>query len=199
MGAALKALTVRVGPPAGTFDDHRLEVVRLVREVMAEGAALGWSGVPTPEQATAWWAELGAEVAAGRAGVSAAYDGDELVGLGEWRRIPLGPQQQNADLEKLLVGRARRGRGIGVALVEDLLGQARAARVETVTLQCRGNNHGAIRLYERLGFHEYGRLSDFVAAGDERWDKVLMAIDLRTGSEPLLRHGSDPIGEGSSR
>ena len=47
-----------------------------------------------------------------------------------------------------------------------------------MTLQCRGNNHGAIRLYQRLGFHEYGRLSDFVASGDERWDKVLMAIDL---------------------
>lgn len=202
MGAALSAPTppsLRVGPPAGSFDDHRDEVVRLVRAVMGEGAALGWSGVPTPDQASAWWSELGAEVADGRARVSAAYDGEEMVGLGEWRRIPLGPQRQNADLEKLLVSRGRRGQGIGAALVEDLLSQARTAEVETVTLQCRGNNHGAIRLYQRLGFHEYGRLSDFVASGDERWDKVLMAIDLRTGSEPLLRHGADPVGEGASR
>ena len=44
----------------------------------------------------------------------------------------------------------------------DLVAQARAAGVETLTLQCRGNNHGAIRLYQRLGFTEYGRLADFV-------------------------------------
>ena len=68
-------------------------------------------------------------MAAGRAAVSAAYDGDELVGLGEWRRYPLGPQRQNADLEKLLVSRGRRGAGLGAALVEDLLapGPGRAA------------------------------------------------------------------------
>jgi ribosomal protein S18 acetylase RimI-like enzyme len=192
------ALTLRVGPPGGGGEDSTARVVRLVREVMAEGAALGWSGVPTEEQAAAWWRDLLAEVAAGRGAVSAAYDGGELVGLAEWRRYDLGPQTQNADLEKLLVARTGRGRGVGAALVEDQLAQARTAGVEVVTLQCRGNNHGAIRLYERLGFHEFGRLADFVASGSERWDKVLMAIDLRTGSEPLLRHGSDAVGEGAS-
>jgi ribosomal protein S18 acetylase RimI-like enzyme len=165
---------------------------------MSDGAALGWSGVPTGEEARAWWHDLLAEVASGRGAVSAAYDDGELVGLAEWRRYDLGPQTQNADLEKVLVARSCRGAGVGAALVSDLLRQARAAGVETVTLQCRGNNHGAIRLYERLGFHEFGRLRDFVAAGNERWDKVLMAIDLRTGAEPLVRHGSDPVGEGAS-
>jgi ribosomal protein S18 acetylase RimI-like enzyme len=198
VGVALTALTPRAGRPAGDLDGHLDEVVRLVREVMAEGAALGWSGVPTVDQAAQWWAELGDEVAAGRGAVSAAYDGGELVGLGEWRRYALGPQRQNADLEKLLVRRDRRGQGLGAVLVEDLLSQARSAGVETVTLQCRGNNHGAIRLYRRLGFSEVGRLRDFVAADDERWDKVLMAIDLRTGTEPLVRHGSDAVGEGAS-
>ena len=165
---------------------------------MAEGAALGWSGVPTPEEATAWWEDLLAEAAAGRAAVTAAYHGEVLVGLGEWRRYRLAPQVQNADLEKVLVSRRARGAGIGRRLVEDLVAQARAAGVETLTLQCRGNNHGAIRLYQRLGFREYGRLADFVAAGADRWDKVLMAIDLRTGAEDLNRYGSRPLGEGSS-
>jgi ribosomal protein S18 acetylase RimI-like enzyme len=175
------------------------EVVRLVREVMSEGAALGWSGVPTQEQAREWWAERRDEAAAGRGAVSAAYDGTELVGLAEWRRYDHPPQVVNADLEKLLVSYRRRGQGIGAALVEDQLAQARVAGIETVTLQCRGNNHGAIRLYERLGFHECGRLPDFVASGVDRWDKVMMAIDLRTGGEPIVRHGSDPVGEGASR
>jgi ribosomal protein S18 acetylase RimI-like enzyme len=186
---------LQVGAPrAGSLE----AVVQLVREVMGEGAALGWSGVPTREQATAWWEDLLAEAAAGRAAVSAAYDGEDLVGLGEWRRYQLAPQVQNADLEKVFVSRHARGAGVGGLLVEDLVAQARTAGVETLTLQCRGNNHGAIRLYQRLGFSEYGRLADFVAAGPDRWDKVLMAIDLRTGADGLNRYGSQPVGEGSS-
>jgi ribosomal protein S18 acetylase RimI-like enzyme len=186
---------VQVGPPHA---DSLGAVVHLVQEVMGEGAALGWSGVPTSVQATAWWEDLLAETAAGRAAVCAAYDDGHLVGLGEWRRYELAPQVQNADLEKVFVSRRARGGGIGRLLMEDLVEQARAAGVETLTLQCRGNNHGAIRLYQRLGFREYGRLPDFVAAGQDRWDKVLMAIDLRTGDEALNRYGSQPVGEGSS-
>jgi ribosomal protein S18 acetylase RimI-like enzyme len=196
VAAALTASAgLQVGPPReGSLD----AVVALVQEVMGQGAALGWSGVPTAEQATAWWQDLLAETAAGRAAVCAAYDGEVLVGLGEWRRYELEPQVQNADLEKVFVSRRARGTGIGRRLMEGLIAQARAAGIETLTLQCRGNNHGAIRLYERLGFSEYGRLSDFVAAGPDRWDKVLMAIDLRTGDEPLNRYGDQPVGEGAS-
>jgi ribosomal protein S18 acetylase RimI-like enzyme len=189
------ALTVRVGPPR---DDATDQVVRLVQEVMGEGAALGWSGVPTTGQAAAWWRDLLALVAAGDAAVSAAYDDAELVGLGEWRRYELAPQAQNADLEKVFVSTRCRGSGIGEQLMADLIAQARAAGIETLTLQSRGNNHGAIRLYHRLGFTEYGRLADFVASGPDRWDKVLLAIDLRTGTEPLHRHGAAPLGEGCS-
>lgn len=172
--------------------------MRLVQEVMGEGAALGWSGVPGDAEAVQWWEELLAQVAAGTAAVSAAYDGRDLVGLGEWRRYTLAPQAQNADLEKVFVARRCRGSGAGRLLMEHLIAQARAAGVEVLTLQCRGNNHGAIRLYERLGFHEYGRIPDFVGSGRHRWDKVVMALDLRTGAEDLDRHGSDPVGEGSS-
>jgi ribosomal protein S18 acetylase RimI-like enzyme len=165
---------------------------------MAEGAALGWSGVPTDDEARRWWQDLLDETAHGRAAVSAAYDGDDLVGLGEWRRYSLAPQGQNADLEKVFVARRCRGAGAGRLLTADLVRQARAAGVEVLTLHCRGNNHAAIRLYEGLGFREYGRIKDFVGSGRHRWDKVMMALDLRTGDEDLDRHGSDPVGEGSS-
>jgi ribosomal protein S18 acetylase RimI-like enzyme len=194
-----RPLTLQVGAPrdpagSGTTD----QVVRLVQSVMGQGAALGWSGVPTREAAVAWWRQLMDDAAAGRAAVSAAYDGDELVGLGQWRRHPLGPQAHNADLEKMFVRDSVRGTGAGAQLMEHLLAQARSAGVEQMTLECRGNNHGAIRFYQRLGFTEYGRLPDFVAAGRDRWDKVLMSIDLRTGAEDLDRHGAAAVGEGSS-
>jgi hypothetical protein len=70
--------------------------------------------------------------------------------------------------------------------------------VETITLDVRGNNHAAMALYERAGFEVYGRLPDFVGVGDERWDRVLYRLDLRTGDYPVRRHGSRPVGAGSS-
>jgi hypothetical protein len=70
--------------------------------------------------------------------------------------------------------------------------------VETLTLDVRGNNHAAMALYESLGFEAYGRLPDFVAVGDERWDRVLYRLDLRTADWPLRRHGAQPVGAGAS-
>ena len=53
MAAALSGRSeLQVGGPR---TDSLEPVDRLVQEVMAEGAALGWSGVPTPEEATAAW------------------------------------------------------------------------------------------------------------------------------------------------
>jgi hypothetical protein len=56
-----------------------------------------------------------------------------------------------------------------------------------------------MRLYRSLGFVEYGRLRDFVSVGDVRWDKVMFALYLRTGDEPLRRYGGRSIGDGASR
>jgi hypothetical protein len=53
-------------------------------------------------------------------------------------------------------------------------------------------------LYESYGFEVYGRLPDFVAVGDERWDRVLYRLDLRTGDWPVRRRGGRPIGPGAS-
>jgi hypothetical protein len=55
-------------------------------------------------------------------------------------------------------------------------------------------------LYERVGFVEYGRLADYIAIEDERWDNVYYALDLRNAEHgDLVRHGDAPQGPGSSR
>jgi ribosomal protein S18 acetylase RimI-like enzyme len=42
-----------------------------------------------------------------------------------------------------------------------------------------GDNTNAQRLYESLGFTAYGRIPDFVAVGENRYDKVCYYLDLR--------------------
>ncbi len=49
-----------------------------------------------------------------------------------------------------------------------------------LTLDARGDNAHALRMYRSLGSREYGRIPDFVALGDRRWDKVFYLLDFRT-------------------
>lgn len=60
-----------------------------------------------------------------------------------------------------------------------MIADARAAGIEVLTLDARGDNNAALGLYASLGFTEYGRLPDFVAVGDRRYDKVFCMLDLR--------------------
>jgi ribosomal protein S18 acetylase RimI-like enzyme len=171
----------------------------LIQEVLAAGAAIGWLEPPDPVQVRSWLTGLAGLAAAGDAAVALASVDGRIAGIGTWRRYERPTHRVNADIEKVMVATTIRGAGVGRALTVALIEAARAAGVETLTLDVRGNNHGAMRLYRSLGFVEYGRLRDFVSVGDVRWDKVLFALDLRTGDEPLRRYGGRAIGEGASR
>jgi GNAT superfamily N-acetyltransferase len=49
----------------------------------------------------------------------------------------------------------RRGQGIGTALIEEIIAQARAEGVRTMSLSA-GRTNSALRLYERLGWERLG-------------------------------------------
>ena len=53
-----------------------------------------------------------------------------------------------------------RGKGVGTALLEALLGRAREAGYPTISLSVDRNNAGAIELYERHGFSRVGEDAD---------------------------------------
>ena len=92
----------------------------------------------------------------------------------------------------------RLSRGGKVVVMTALLDRARGLGLELLTLECRGNNHGAQRLYSSVGFVVTGRRPDAIAVGDERFDQVLMHCDLRSGTAGLHRFGSRREGLGSS-
>ncbi len=75
------------------------------------------------------------------------------------------------------------GRGIGARLMADLLAWARDnKRLQKIELLVRASNARAIRLYERLGFVEEGRLRARVRLPDGRMvDDIAMAWFPRRG------------------
>ena len=69
--------------------------------------------------------------------------------------------EQTPELAIAVVPNAR-GKGVGAALLEALLGRARAEGYETISLSVDRNNAGAIGLYERHGFERLGEEDDSV-------------------------------------
>ena len=54
------------------------------------------------------------------------------------------------------VGRAFRRQGVGTALIEAIEAKARRESLRSVSLEVALDNHAAIHLYERLGYHRLG-------------------------------------------
>jgi len=68
-----------------------------------------------------------------------------------------------------------RGKGIGTALIEAAEAFARQRRSRALRLEVRDDNHSAIRLYERLGYHRIANLPRYYQDGTHgvRYEKLL--------------------------
>ncbi|MFE2676223.1 GNAT family N-acetyltransferase [Streptomyces hygroscopicus] len=152
---------------------------RILSDLVGGGAALGWVEPPARDEVAELLRHVVSAARAGDAALRVAYLDRRLVGLGYWLRYSRPTHRPHADLEKIAVSAAVHGRGVGRALTAALIADAREAGIEVLTLDARGDNTHALRLYRSLGFTEYGRLPDFVAVGEHRYDKVFCMLDLR--------------------
>ena len=97
-----------------------------------------------------WWTKgrdlAGVErMLAGSSEVVGVLDGEELVAFG--RSFSDGVYM--ASINDIIVAGQRRGEGLGIAVVEELLRRPAVAGAELVTLHCLAE---MIPYYERLGF-----------------------------------------------
>jgi RimJ/RimL family protein N-acetyltransferase len=178
-------------------DQHLDQIAELLVAAVRRQEAIGLPAGITVEAARERLINLLTEVRAGDAGLIAAVVDGRVAGTAQWHRSEWATRWVHGDLDKLTVDRDRRGSGLGRALVEAVAADAADHRIELLTLSVRGNNHGAIALYEGCGFRRTGWLENAVAVGDARHDVVLMARELaRPATARLL--GSWPAGAGSS-
>ncbi|MBF6163780.1 N-acetyltransferase [Streptomyces gardneri] len=79
----------------------------------------------------------------------------------------------------MMVATGRRGRGIGTALLDRVIGWSRDQGAHKVTLQVWPHNQPAMALYDRAGFEVEGVLrGHYRRRGGELWDAVLMGLPL---------------------
>src|SRR3954471_6537967 len=159
-------------------------VAQLFADLVASGAALGWVDPPPKVEIADLITQLVSESASATSSarastVVARTESGTVVGFAYWRRYARPTHRVHADIERLAVAREWQGQGIGARLLAECIETARSAGVEQLTLDSRGDNATAIRLWESSGFEEYGRLTDFVAVGTTRYDKTFWVLDLR--------------------
>ncbi len=164
------------GPP-----DHALvdALTALLGDLVTSGAALGWVETPSQHEIASLLRELAGESEVGDASIVAGHSGQQLIAFGCWRRYRRPTHRPHADVPYLAVAPEFQGTGIGGRMLDQLIDAARSARIEQLTLDARGDNSAAHALWRSRGFVEYGRITDFVAVGEARYDKTFWVLDLR--------------------
>jgi ribosomal-protein-alanine acetyltransferase len=86
-------------------------------------------------------------------------DDGGLVAYAGLRAAPTNAQQ--GDIQTIAVREARRGHGLGRALLTDLIAEARRRGVVELFLEVRADNDAAIALYRSEGFREIDRRAGY--------------------------------------
>ena len=130
----------------------------------------------------AWWAEHGDRFA-----VLVALEADAVVGWASLNRFSHRcAHDAIADLS-VYVARARRGCGIGTALLQRLESEARAGGFRKIVLHARNDNATGKRLYTKSGFREVGVFREHGVVDGRAVDVVAMEKIVTAANE--LGHG----------
>jgi ribosomal protein S18 acetylase RimI-like enzyme len=183
-----------------TPDDAALRagVSALVIGAAVRREALGLDRPPSHTEYGLYLDELLADAVHGDAGLVVARDETGVVvGTAQWQRSSYPTRRVLAELDRVVVAPGKRGRGVGRRCVEAAVADASRHGVEVLMLTVRGNNHGAIAMYESCDFNRMGLIPNGVADGDARHDIVLMCRELKRPDGVRLL-SSAPEGAGAS-
>ena len=112
--------------------------------------------------------------------VLGAFVDGELVGMAGFFRSPEEKTRHKARIWGVYVKAAHRGKGIGRALMEEILRRVQLqSDLEQVTLAVASGQAAARKLYLQLGFQIYGREPEALKVGEVYADEELMTLLLR--------------------
>lgn len=107
-----------------------------------------------------------------------AFVGDDLAGFAGLERSRRAKASHKATVAGMFVAPEHAGRGLGRALLQALMAQARAEALQSLVLTVTQGNAGAQRLYESAGFRAFGTEPRAVVVDGLAYAKVHMHCDL---------------------
>jgi L-amino acid N-acyltransferase YncA len=173
-----------LSPPKGTpvsevaVRDATEADLPAIRDILNEAirtTTAVWTDNPVDlDSRRAWFAE---RLAAGNP-VLVAIDGGDVVGFGSYLQFRAWDGYRNAVEHSVYVRPDRRGSGVGSALVDALIAQARAAGKHVIIGGIEGRNSASLRLHRRAGFIEVGRMPGIGEKFGRRLDLVFVQKQL---------------------
>lgn len=114
-----------------------------------------------------------------------AFDAADLLGMVNLVRFQRHKVRHKAMLGTMYVVPERQGQGVGAALLQHALTEARAvAGIQFITLAVTVGNHAARRLYMQSGFVPYGIEPSYIRVGDDDYDIEWLVLDVRQAGTP---------------
>src|SRR2546423_1653300 len=125
------------------------------------------------EEAAAWWEQHGR-----RSKLIVATDESGVIG---WARLFPWKQRGIDVVEDLVyVDPVHHGKGIGRALLTELISQAKDLGYKTIVATVATDNRSGLRLHEKLGFESVGTIRNAAHKFDRWMDITLMQRSLET-------------------
>ncbi|MFJ8149495.1 GNAT family N-acetyltransferase [Streptomyces sp. NPDC096048] len=148
-------------------DERRLtalleELADLLTDTVEGGASVGFLAPLDRADAVAWWRERAAAVAAGRLAVWVAHEGGRVLGTVSLALPDKPNSRHRAELVKLMVSGAARGRGLGRRLLTAAEEAAAAAGLTLLHLDTETGSP-AEHLYRSTGWTRAGTIPDYAA------------------------------------
>jgi GNAT superfamily N-acetyltransferase len=149
-------------------------LVSVLRETVNGGSPLGFVPPITPTQAREYWLSLRPELYAGSRVLLATFAERRVIGSGQLRLPTVPNGLHRAEVQKVFVSNARRGRGIGRVLVAALHDAARQQGRNLLLLNTRRGGR-AEAFYRRLGYREVGVVPGYtMGPSGERYDSMAL-------------------------
>ncbi|MEU9143766.1 GNAT family N-acetyltransferase [Streptomyces sp. NPDC048349] len=153
---------------ASALRAERDQLAALLLDVVDGGASLGFLAGLDRESAAAWWDSLLPAVEDGSLALWVSRTDDGRVdGTVSWYRESKPNGRHRAELRKLMVHPAARGRGTARALLAEAEAAAAAAGVVLLFLDTETGS-GAERVYRSAGWTEAGTIPDYATDPDGR-------------------------------
>jgi L-amino acid N-acyltransferase len=164
-----------------TLAAHGQAILAILNEVIASSTALFDYEPRAPESMGAWFRAK----EAGRYPVIGAVEGARLLGFATYGVFRAWPAYKYSVEHSVYVDRAERGRGIGLALMRELIARAEAQEYHTLVAGIVATNRASIALHERLGFVHAGTVKQAGFKFGEWLDLAFYQLLLRAPRRPV--------------
>jgi ribosomal protein S18 acetylase RimI-like enzyme len=151
---------------AASYRELRLEGLRLNPE--AFGSTYDFEKDQLLDRYTGWLTN---------STIFGAYQNSELVGTASFTQLSGQKDSHKGLLRAMYVRPTARRSGAGRQLVQAIINHARP-KVEQLQLAVVSTNQPALRLYQSLGFQQYGLEKNALKHNNQYSDEILMSLDL---------------------